>query len=153
MRILAITTLLIPQLFAVVCVSDEPTRFQQKWKSGEYIQQPFPSEWCTLDMPATVRNLAAYQRYKPKTLSIREVISHFGMPDRYLASAKATYSGVRWLIYDLPDGSAVGFYLPVRASEYWGTGVILDSSGRLLRSITSERPNQSMQPTAGRSGA
>jgi hypothetical protein len=135
MRVLLLLAF-VPQLLSAVPMSGPQTTYKQAWKSDAYVEQQFPSVWRPADVRSTERDFAAYRRYRPTAISIRDVVTHFGLPDRFLVSPSRP--GVRWLIYDFPDGSAVGFYLPVNGTEDWGTGVVLDSAGRLLEIIRSE---------------
>lgn len=127
--------ILAPLLVAASAAEVKDT-YHPLWKSGRFVQKPFPDEWRPENPPATERDLAAYKNHQFDEVTIRPVIARFGIPDRYLVLTRPRRSGeYNWLIYDLPDGYTVAFYVMAPPTDIFAAGVIIDPKGKLLRLI------------------
>jgi len=111
----------------------EKDGFHIDWNSRKYTNTPFPVAWQPGEVPRTERNLVAFQKFKWDTCNIKVVVSRFGLPDRYLVKKHPLRTGeYNWLIYDLPDGYSVAFYVVSPPSEWFAAGVIVDPKGKVL---------------------
>ena len=104
-----------------------------EWNSHKYTNTPFPEAWKSAELPKTERDIVAFQKFEWHTINIKVVVSRFGIPDRYLVMKRPLRVGeYNWLIYDLPDGYKVAFYVIAPPSDTFAAGVIVDPKGKLL---------------------
>ena len=103
------------------------------WASRHYARKPFPSEWRVDAAPSTIHDLESFQQWPARTVKIQDVVAQFGIPDRYLVTTRPEKPN--FLIYDLPSGHAVAFYVTQPPRDQFSAGVIIDARGKLLRLI------------------
>jgi hypothetical protein len=122
-------------LAASVWAAVEKDTYHPDWNSRRYTKAAFPEAWRPAGVPPTERDLSAFQQFKFATIHIKDVVARFGIPDRYLVRTRPRAGYYDWLIYDLPDGYSVGFFVGKPPADGFAAGVIIDSKGKLLRLI------------------
>ena len=133
-RVIHFTALLVVAVSALA--ASEKDTYHPDWNSRSYAKTPFPEAWRPASVPPTQRDLIAFQQFKFATIHIKDVVARFGIPDRYLVRTRPPRVGeYNWLIYDLPDGYSVGFYVGNPPGDTYAAGVIIDPKGKLLRLI------------------
>ena len=115
----------------VVCDAAAQKKPHRIWTSPEWTAKPLPVPWRVKRPPVKQRDLAAFERWDFTTMRISDVIARFGPPDRYLVTAKPGKPDV--VIYDLSSGHHVAFYATRPLGEHFLGGVIVDSTGRLVK--------------------
>ena len=119
---------------ACIFAADQKDTYHPDWNSRTYVKTPFPDVWRPETVAPTQRDLAAYQKFE-FTIHIKDLVARFGIPDRYLVRTRPRPGYFDRLIYDLPDGYSVGFFVGKPPAETFAAGVIIDSKGKLLRLI------------------
>ena len=116
---------------ACIMAAEEKDTYHPDWNSKRYVKTAFPDAWRPETVPPTERDLAAYQKF-PRTSLIKDVVARFGIPDRYLVRVRPRAGYMDWLIYDLPDGYSVAFFVAKPPVGTFLAGVIINSKGKLL---------------------
>ncbi len=101
------------------------------WDSPDWTATPLPKEWRVARPSPKQRDLAAFKRWNFATRRISQVIARFGPPDRYMVTTKPRKPDV--VIYDLPSGHHVVFYAVRPLGDYFLGGIIVDSTGQLVK--------------------
>ena len=130
LRVLIIIFLCVTAAFA-----GEKTDLRKMWASHRYATNSIPTVWRPATIPATASDVSAFQSFSlpADSLSIPRFIARFGLPSRYLTTAKP--GGQDFLIYDLPSGYAVALYVPKPPADSFAACVIIKSDGSLVRLI------------------
>lgn len=123
-------TLLLSTLL-LVCDAAAQKKPHRIWTSPEWTAKPLPAPWRVKRPPVKQRDLAAFERWDFATRRISAVIARFGPPDRYSVTDKPGKPDV--VIYDLSSGHHVAFFAVRPLGEYFLGGVIVDSTGRLVK--------------------
>jgi hypothetical protein len=120
---------------AAAATAAEKTALLKTWASHDYTTNSVPPAWRPLNIPPTPTDVRAFESFSLRTgsLSIQRFITRFGLPSRYLTTAK--HGGQDFLIYDLPSGHAVALYVPKPPADNFAACAIITSDGSLVRLI------------------
>jgi hypothetical protein len=118
---------------AVLIAGTGDTTLRPLWASRAYNAKPLPAAWHSKTVARTERDVAAFQAFSSRSLSITNFLATYGLPDRYLVTARR--GGQDFLIYDLPSGHSVALYVPKPPAKLFAAIVIIDVRGDLVRLI------------------